>query len=179
MPSNPKSSGKPLLSIKELALFAMLGALMYVSKMALEFLPNVHLLACFIVAFTRVFRKKALWIIYTFVFLTGLFNGFSLWWPPYLYLWTVLWGAVMLLPEELPKKWEPLIYMAIAGLHGLLYGTLYAPYQALVFGLSFKGILAWIAAGFSWDCVHGASNFVITILAVPIIRALKRVYATF
>jgi energy-coupling factor transport system substrate-specific component len=179
MLSSPKNSGRPLLSIKELALFAMLGALMYVSKMALEFLPNVHLLACFIVAFTRVFRRKALWIIYTFAFLTGLFNGFSLWWPPYLYLWTVLWGAVMLLPEELPKKWEPLIYMGIAALHGLLYGTLYAPYQALVFGLSFKGMLAWIAAGFPWDCVHAASNFAVTVLAVPIIRALRRVYATF
>ena len=57
------------LSVKEIALFGMLGALMYASKMALEFLPNVHLLGVFTISMTVVFRKKALYPIYVFVFL--------------------------------------------------------------------------------------------------------------
>ena len=47
----------------------MLGALMYASKVAMEVLPNVHLLGVFVVAMTVVYRKKALYPIYTYVFL--------------------------------------------------------------------------------------------------------------
>ena len=49
------------LTVRETAVFAMLGALMYASKMIMEVIPNVHLLGMFIVAFTVVYRKKALY----------------------------------------------------------------------------------------------------------------------
>ena len=84
------------LTIREMTIFSMLGAVMYASKMIMEFAPNIHLLGAFIVAFTVVYRKKALYPIYVFVLLIGLFNGFNAWWLPYLYIWTVLWAAVML-----------------------------------------------------------------------------------
>ena len=95
---------KPFLTIYEIVIFGMLGGVMYVSKQLMEFLPNVHLIAVFIVALTVVYRFKALFPIYVFIFLTGLFNGFSLWWYPYLYLWLVLWAATMLLPKNMNKK---------------------------------------------------------------------------
>lgn len=161
------------LTIREMTVFSMLGALMYASKVIMEFAPNVHLLGAFIVAFTVVYRKKALYPIYVFIFLTGLFNGFSAWWLPYLYIWAVLWGAVMLLPKKLPKAWQPVIYMSVSALHGFLYGTLYAPAQALMFGLNLEGTIAWIVAGLPWDMLHGVSNFVCGILIVPIITVLR------
>jgi len=163
------------LSVKEIAVFGMLGALMYASKLIMEVTPNVHLLGVFTVALTVVYRKKALYPIYTYVFLNGLFAGFATWWIPYLYVWTVLWGAVMLLPRNLPKKWAPFIYMAVCSAHGFLFGTLYAPAQALLFGLDFRGMIAWIVAGLPWDAVHGISNFVCGILIVPIINIIRRV----
>ena len=49
------------LTVRETAVFAMLGALMYASKMIMEVVPNVHLLGMFVVAFTVVYRKKALY----------------------------------------------------------------------------------------------------------------------
>ena len=61
-----------------MTVFAMLGAIMYASKVIMEGIPNVHLLGVFTVAITVVYRKKALYAIYTFVFLTGLFGGFSM-----------------------------------------------------------------------------------------------------
>lgn len=161
------------LTMKELVIFPMLGTVMYISKLLMEFLPNVHLLGAFVVAFTVVYRKKALYPIYIFVLLMGLFNGFNLWWIPYLYIWTVLWGLVMLLPKELPKKWQPLIWMSVSALHGFLYGTLYAPAQALMFGLNFKGMITWIVAGFPWDVMHGVSNFLCGILIMPIVMVLR------
>lgn len=162
------------LSIKELAVFGILGTLMCISKYVMEFLPNMHLLAVFTVAFTVVFRKKALYPIYIFVFLIGLFSGFSVWWLPYLYIWAVLWGAVMLIPKNINPKIAPFVYIAVCGLHGFLYGTIYAPAQALLFGLNFKGMIAWIIAGLPFDLVHGISNLCLGVLIVPIIKVLNK-----
>ena len=161
------------LTIREMAIFSMLGALMYASKVIMEFAPNVHLLGVFIVAFTVVYRQKALYPIYVFIFLQGMFSGFATWWIPYLYIWAVLWGITMLLPKKMPKPVQPFVYMAVCALHGFLYGTLYAPAQALLFGLSFKSMIAWIIAGLPWDFLHGVSNFFCGILIVPIITVLK------
>lgn len=161
------------LTIREMAVFAMLGALMYASKIIMEVAPNVHLLGVFTIAFTVVYRKKALYPIYIYVLLNGIFCGFATWWIPYLYLWTVLWGAAMLLPKRIPEKVRPLVYMLLCAAHGFLFGTLYAPAQALLYGLSFQGMIAWIVAGLPWDFVHGVSNFFCGILIVPIVKILS------
>lgn len=160
------------LTTRELAVFSMLGALMYASKLLMEVAPNIHLLGVFTVAFTVVYRKKALYPIYIYVLLNGLFCGFAAWWIPYLYIWTLLWGVVMLLPTRMPKPVRPFVYMSVCALHGLLFGTLYAPAQAILFGLDFKGMVSWIIAGLPWDFLHGVSNFFCGILIMPIIAAL-------
>ena len=162
------------ITVKETVVFGMLGALMYVSKMIMEFAPNVHLLGVFTIAFTVVYRKKALYPIYTYVLINGIFAGFATWWVPYLYLWTVLWGVTMLLPQKMSKKAKPIVFMVVNACHGFLYGTLYAPAQAIVFGLSFDGMVAWIIAGLPWDFVHGVSNFFCGILIIPIVTLLKK-----
>lgn len=146
---------------------------MYASKIAMEWAPNTHLLGVFTIAFTLVYRKKALYPIYTYVFLNGLMAGFSTWWYPHLYLWLILWAVVMLLPQKLPLKAAPLVYMAVCSAHGFLYGTLYAPFQAIAFGLNFEGMIAWIIAGLPFDAVHGVSNFFCGSLVMPIVRALQ------
>ena len=174
-----KSPAGSRLNVREIAIFGMLGALMYASKVLMEFLPNIHLLGAFIVALTVVYRKKALYPIYVFIFLTGFLNGFATWWIPYLYIWAVLWGMAMLIPRKLTEgksKWSkirPLVYMCVSAAHGFLYGTLYAPAQALLFGLSFDGMIAWIIAGLPFDITHGISNFWCGLLIVPIITALR------
>lgn len=161
------------LNVREITVYGMLGALMYASKLIMEVLPNVHLIGVFTIALTVVYRSKALFPIYIFVFLTGIYAGFAGWWIPYLYIWAILWGVTMLLPRKMPVAVRTVVYMLVCGLHGICYGTLYAPVQAIMFGLSFKGMVAWIAAGFPWDVVHGIGNLVCGILIIPIISALK------
>ena len=146
---------------------------MYASKIIMEFLPNIHLLGVFTIAITVVYRKKALYPIYIYVFLNGLFSGFGTWWIPYLYIWTVLWGATMLLPKNIPHKIRLIVYMLLCAMHGFLFGTLYAPVQAILFGLNFKGMIAWIIAGLPWDLMHGISNLFTGILIIPIISAIR------
>lgn len=162
------------LNIKEIAVFGMLGAMMFASKMLMEFLPNIHLLGVFTIATTVVYRQKALYPIYIYVLLNGLIAGFNVWWVPYLYIWTILWGATMLLPKDLPQKAKPFIYMGLCGLHGFLYGILYAPAQALFFGLSFDATITWIVAGLPFDAIHGISNIVCGVLICPIIAVLRK-----
>lgn len=164
------------LKIKEIAIFGVLGAIIFVSKLVMEAFPNIHIIGMLIVAITVVFRVKALYPIYVFVFLNGLFYGFALWWIPYLYVWTVLWVFVMLIPKKTPRKALPIIYMSVAALHGFLFGILYAPTQAIIFGLNFKSMIAWIVAGFPFDLIHGISNFICGVLICPVIVALRRVY---
>ncbi len=162
------------LKIWEITLFPLLGAVMFASKLVMEVLPNIHILGMLIITFTVVFRVKALIPIYIFVFLEGIFSGFNVWWIPYLYIWTVLWGVTMLLPKSMPKKIAIPVYMVVCALHGFLYGTLYAPVQALFFGLDFKGTIAWITAGLPFDAIHGVSNFFMGLLVVPLSLVLKR-----
>ncbi len=162
------------LTTKELTLFSMLGSLMYASKVIMEALPNIHLLGVLTMAFTLVYRKKALYPIYLYVFLNGLFSGFNTWWIPYLYIWTALWAVTMLLPQNMPQKIKPIVYMSVCALHGFSFGLLYAPFQALVFGLNAKATLAWIISGLPFDIVHGISNFFCGMLIVPLTNALKK-----
>ena len=155
-------------------IFSMLGAIMFCSKIVMEALPNIHLIGALTMIYTLVYRKKALFPIYIFAILTGLYGGFGLWWVPYLYIWTILWGITMLLPKDLNEKWGAIIYPAVCALHGLAYGTLYAPAQAILFGLDFDGMIAWIVAGLPFDLIHAAGNLVTGLLIIPLVKLLCR-----
>ena len=158
----------------DLIVFTMLGVIMLISKLLMEGLPNIHLVGTLITAYTIVYRKDALKPIYIFVLLFGIFYGFGAWWIPYLYVWTVLWGMIMLLPKNMKPRIAVPVYMAVSGLHGLLYGTLYAPVYCLTLGLDFKGMLAWIVAGFYFDLTHAVGNVVLGVLILPIVTALRK-----
>ena len=158
----------------ELVLFAMLGTLMFCSKLIMEVLPNIHLLALFITVFTVTFRQKALIPLYVFVFLTGLYGGFNLWWMPYLYIWTLLWAVIMLLPKRMPRGVAYVVYPIVCAIHGFLYGILYAPAQALLFHLDFPQTVAWILSGLPFDIIHGVSNFFVAFLTIPLSDLLKK-----
>ena len=157
-----------------MVLFAMFAALMFTSKIIMEAFPNIHLLGMLTMLMTVVFRKKALIPLYLYVIVQGLNAGFAPWWVPYLYVWLPLWGVAMLLPQSLPRRVAIPLYMGVCALHGLCFGALYAPFQALAFGLDFRGMLAWIAAGIPFDLIHAAGNFAIGALVVPLSGVLSR-----
>lgn len=163
----------------ELVLFAMLGSLLFCSKVIMEALPNIHLLGMLTMTLTLAFRAKALIPIYIYVLLNGLYAGFNVWWVPYLYTWTVLWGVTMLLPRHMPRKVAAVVYPLVCGLHGFAFGILYAPAQALFFRLDFAGTLAWIAAGFPFDLLHAVGNLAAGCLILPLSALLSRLLKRF
>ena len=157
----------------ELVLFALLGTLLLAGDLLMEWLPNVHLVGMLLTVYTAVYRRKALIPLYIYVLLLGMLNGFAPWWIPYLYVWTVLWGLVMLLPRTVTKK-TVLVYGVVCTLHGFLFGTLYAPSQVLLFGLPWSALPAWIATGLPFDIAHGIGNAVFSVLIFPLTKLLKK-----
>ena len=74
-PNKPNNTlrSKRALSAGELCIFAMLGTLMFCSKIVMEWIPNVHLLGMLTMVYTLVYRKKALIPIYVYVMLNGIY----------------------------------------------------------------------------------------------------------
>jgi energy-coupling factor transport system substrate-specific component len=160
--------------IKELVVFAMLGSMMFASKLIMEVLPNIHLLGMLTITLTVTYRWKALIPLYIYVMLQGLYAGFNAWWFPYVYVWTVLWALAMLIPRRTPKVIAGIIYPILCSLHGFAFGILYAPGQALMFGYNFEETLAWIATGIAFDITHGIGNIFTGLLVLPFSELLKK-----
>ena len=162
------------LKIREIAVFAMLGAVMFVSKVVMEGLPNIHLLGTF-VAFTLTYRAKALFPIYAYVLANGIWEGFSPFgWLPEVYLWIILWGVVMLLPKNMPSRIAPIVYMTVSALHGFLFGIFYAPVYALFSGIGWDRVWLWVLSGLPFDIIHGIGNFALGVLIIPIVTLLRK-----
>ena len=154
--------------------YAMLGTILFLGKLIMEGLPNIHPIAMFITAFTIVYRAEALIPIYVYAFLVGLYGGFNMWWVPYLYIWSILWLVIMLLPKNLSNRTAFILYAAVCTLFGLAYGTLYAPTQAILFGYDFATTVKWIISGFPFDDMHGIGNLVMSILVLPMVKLLRQ-----
>ena len=162
--------------LKELVIFAVLGAIMFISHLALMGIPNIGFIGLFIAAYTLTYRVRALIPIYIYIMLYGIFFGLMTW-IPYLFVWLPLWGLFMLIGKfNLPLVVKVPVYMILCALHGLSFGTLYAPFAALLFGIPFRlsTMLAWIAAGFPFDIAHALGNFAAGVLIVPLSELLKR-----
>ena len=147
---------KALLTIYEIAVFGMLGALMMVSDILMNIIPNVHLVGVMI------------------VLLIGLVEGAGLWFI-YCYVWAILWGMVMLLPKRMPKWLAPIVYALVCGLHGFAFGFLLIPYQMTLVSFTFKQALVWWQFGFlTADIPHGIGNMVGSTLVVPLVTLIRK-----
>ena len=160
--------------LRQLIIFSLLGVIMLLSKLVMEALPNIHLLGVLTITYTLVYRWRALIPIYVYVLLNGLLSGFNAWWVPYLYIWTLLWAITMLLPRKMPKWLACIVYPLLCALHGIAFGVLYAPAQAIMFGLNFQETLTWIAAGLPFDIIHSVGNFAVGLLIYPLSEVIRK-----
>ena len=157
-----------------MTIFAMFGAIMFISKLVMEFLPNIHPLGLFITVLTLLYRAKAIIPIYVYVLLNGLYAGFATWWIPYTYIWLILWALIMLIPKKAPNWLIFVMSLVFNGLFGLAFGLLYMPVQAIIFHLSFEQAIAWFVAGFTFDIIHMCGNIAMSFLVLPLYKVLKK-----
>lgn len=169
------SHRRAALTIHEIVVFAMLGGLMTVSDFIMNLVPNVHPVGVMIVTFTAVYRVKALYPIYVYVFLIGLLEGFGAWWLAYLYVWAILWGLAMLIPPKAPRWLAAVLYSFVCALHGFAFGFLWIPSQMLLLNFTFEQALVWWSFGFfTADVPHGIGNLVGSLLILPLISLIRR-----
>lgn len=164
-----------LLTVGEICIYAMLGALLTAADLVMNVLPNVHLGGMLMVVFTLVYRAKALFPIYVYVFLVGAFEGYGIWWVSYLYIWAILWLMVMLLPRKMPRWLAPMVYALVCAAHGFAFGLFWAPSQMLFFGYTWEQTLIWWQFGFLYaDIPHGIANLIGGVVIVPLSTLLRK-----
>lgn len=163
--------GKPNISLREIALFGMLGALTFAAKVAMSGLPNIEPVSLLVILFAVVFGIKALYPIYLYVLLEILFYGIQLWNVNYLYIWAILGLAAWLLR----RMKNPMGWALLSAAFGLLFGFLCAPVYLFIGGPGYA--LSWWASGIPYDITHCIGNFVIAlVLFVPLRTLLQKLY---
>lgn len=150
-----------------MCLLALFGALMFGTQVAMASLPNIHLVAMFIILATLLFSWKALYSVAIFVMLEGLIYGFGIWWLSYLYIWPVL----VVVAVFFRANDSALFWAVIAGVHGLCFGALCAiPY---LFIGGWQAAASYWIAGIPFDLMQCAGNFVLTLLLLMPLKKLS------
>ena len=156
------------MSARRITRIALLSAILYVSKAALEFMPNVELVSLLVIVYTLVLGNEAFLTVTVFNLFELIQWGFGSWWVSYLYVWPLLVLIVLLLRKIV--KEEFLIWGIVSGGFGLMFGSLFAiPY--LLVDPSYA--LAYWISGLPWDVWHGVWSFVLmVVLGKPLYRIL-------
>ncbi len=157
--------------VRKITRIALLSAILYVSKVALEFLPNVELVSLLTVLYTLVFGKEAFLIVTVFNLFELIQWGFGTWWVSYLYVWPLLVLITLLLKRVI--KEEFLIWSVVSGLFGLIFGSLFA---IVYLPVDPAYALAYWISGLPWDVWHGVCNFVLMlVIGKPLYLLLKKI----
>lgn len=147
----------------DVALVALMVAVIEVFKFTMMGLPNIELTSFWLILFSKNFGKKVYYVVPVFTLIEGVIFGFNLWWISYLYVWPLL----VLVTRIFRKNNSALTWAIISAVFGLSFGALCAiPYAFtgtdLQSGLSIA--FSWWVAGIPWDIAHCAGNFVLTLL---------------
>ena len=169
LPTKPMNSKRIVRPARTIAILALCTALVFGFQVALAAIPNGECVTLLFILFTLYFRYHTLYIIYTFALLEGLTYGFGIWWFMYLYVWTILWGIVMLLGRKHRPAW---FWAIVAAAHGLFYGLLCSlPY---LFAGGPMMAFSWWITGIPFDLLHCIFNLVIVF---TLFRPLDRFFA--
>ena len=162
---------KNKLTLREVALFGILGALTFGLKVAMSFLPNIEPVSLLVMLYAVVFGRKCLYPIYLYVLMEILFYGLHIWSINYLYVWSLLALGAWLLR----RSTHPLAWAMLAAAFGLFFGALCAPVYLFTGGLGFA--VSWWVSGIPFDLLHCAGNFAMAlVLFVPLRRLLESLY---
>lgn len=156
----------PKLTVREICLFGILGAMTFGAKYVMSWMPNIEPVSLMVMLFAVTFGIKALFPIYLYVLLEVLFYGLGTWNFCYLYVWAVL--AVLAL--ILKNMTHPLGWAMLSGVFGLFFGALCGIVDIFIGGFGYA-LAKWVS-GIPFDLAHCAGNFVIALLLFSPMRTL-------
>lgn len=159
------------LTIREICLFGILGALTFGAKYVMSWMPNIEPVSLMVMLFAVTFGIKGLFPVYLYVLLEILFYGLGSWNINYLYVWAIL--AILALVMR--KMETPLGWAMLSGVFGLFFGALCGIVDIFIGGFGYA-LAKWIS-GIPYDLMHCGGNFVIALLLFdPMRKLLEKLY---
>ena len=154
------------LTIREITLFAVLGALTFALQVAMAPLPNIEPVSLLVMLYAATFGWKCLYPVYVFVVMEILFYGISTWNIYYLYVWAIL----AILAILFRKMEDPLGWAILSGAFGLAFGALCGITDIFIYGFP-VAVAKWVS-GIWFDLLHCGGNFVMALLLFAPMRKL-------
>lgn len=159
------------ISVREIALFGVLGALTFAAKLVMSGLPNIEPVSLMVMLCSVSFGRKCIYPIYVYVTMEILVYGINIWNIYYLYIWLVLAIFAYLLRDSR----NPLVWAMLSGVFGLLFGALCGITDIFIGGLGYA-VAKW-TSGIMFDVVHCCANFVIALLIfMPLRNWMEKLY---
>lgn len=167
--SSPLPQAGNHISIKEMCVLSVMGALIFAAKAALAALPNININAVLIIVIAVFFGWRAMYSVGVYIMLEGLVFGFGMWWWCYWYLWPILATTAVLMR----RCRSSLIWAVTAGIYGLCFGALCSiPY---IFIGGWELAFSYWISGIPFDLAHCGGNFVFTlVLFKPLYTAMDK-----
>ena len=159
------------LTIREITLFGVLGALTFALQVAMAPLPNIEPVSLLVMLYAATFGWKCLYPVYVFVAMEILFYGFSIWNIYYLYVWAVLaFAAIMMRHQQ-----STLLWAFLSAVYGLCFGALCGIVDIFIGGFAYAAA-KWVS-GIPFDLLHCGGNFAIAIILFkPLRTAMEKLY---
>ena len=154
------------ITIRQIALFGMLGALTFGLKVAMSYLPNIEPVSLLVMIYAVVFGKKWVYPTYLYVAMEILFYGINLWSINYLYIWAIL--AVV--AYSFRDMRHPAGWAMVSGIFGLFFGVLCGIVDVFIGGFHYA-VSKWIS-GIPFDISHCIGNFFIAMVMFKPLRKL-------
>ena len=166
------ASQNKILTIREIVLFGVLGALTFALQVVMGPLPNIEPVSLLVMLFVVIFGWKGLFPVYIFVAMEILFYGLGVWNVYYLYVWLVLALAAM----SMRSMTHPLGWAILSAAFGLLFGALCGIVDIFIGGFGYAAA-KW-ASGILFDVTHCVGNFVIAlVLFQPLRKLMGKLYS--
>ena len=142
---------------REVVVLGLLGAVLFLAKLALAWLPNVEPVSLLVMVYAVVLGWRALCPIYIYVALECATWGINLWTLSYLYVWLLL----ALCAFALRRMESTLGWAVLAGAFGACFGALCAPVYLLTGG--WAAAVSWWISGIPFDLLHCGGNVVMAL----------------
>ena len=114
---------KSQFSVRDLALYGLLIAVLEVFKHALDFLPNVEMVSLLVILYTLHLGKRTLFLTLAFTLLEIFYWGPHTWVIMYLYVWPLLVFLTLFVQKHRDEKYDFLQFAVLSGLFGLFFGV--------------------------------------------------------
>lgn len=151
--------------VRKIAMLSLLTTIIYVGRIAFQFLPNVQPMTVILMMITLVFGFKEGAIVAVLSILVSNINlGMGIWTIPQIISYIILIALTSLFSNSYKEKpiWVIALY---SGFLGMLYGLVISILQAPFFG--FNIFIPYYLSGIPFDFLHSVGNIVFYFILSP------------